>query len=383
MSPNAVPAASSSSALKRRREDTAGGSVPTALFYSDGPSASATPAPSNASTAPQVVQTNQYGAVWQSIHSALVAGGHPVPSPNMVATFADIHLKSLNDYKGAQTSLQRATATCNGFTQSAAGGAPAVVTNHLKLPAYQLVKSAPGVDTDPRVCEALKAANECLVQVQESATQLLSTVYTVQIEYCKQQTNAGAAADRFAAAIGSYCNSVVIGSGFDDKDRYETAVAMLKSAFIRELEELAIDFTAKLMKTNAMKEAKAVTLANARADAEMTDATKPVTELIGDEIKSQLALQLPALLESMKKASAPAASSSKTPASSSTKQKSLPKRTQAPKPKPAPAAQASSSNNKAKRTGNRVSAGGAKHQGTSAKAKGKAKQTEEESDNSS
>jgi hypothetical protein len=80
-------------------------------------------------------------------------------------------------------------------------------------------------------------------------------------------------------------------SGFEDVNRYETAVAMLKSAFLRELEELAIDFTAKLMKTSAQKEAKAVTLANARADAEMTDATKPVVDTIGEEIKRQVAAQ--------------------------------------------------------------------------------------------
>ncbi|KAJ7038114.1 hypothetical protein C8F04DRAFT_951555, partial [Mycena alexandri] len=202
-------------------------------------------------------------------------------------TFANIHLKSLNDYKGAQGSLQRATATCNGFAQSAAGGAPSVVTNHLKLPSYQLVKSAPGVDEDPRVTEALKAANDSLTAVHETATKLLSTVYAVQVEHCRTMTNAGACAERFAADLTAYCKDVVLNSGFEDADRYETAVAMLKSAFIRELEELAIDFTAKLMKTSALKEAKAVTLANARADAEMTDATKPVADMIGEEIRKQ------------------------------------------------------------------------------------------------
>ncbi|KAJ7809592.1 hypothetical protein B0H14DRAFT_2284603, partial [Mycena olivaceomarginata] len=191
-------------------------------------------------------------------------------------SFAEIHLMSLSDYKGAQSSLQRATTTSNGFALSSSGGAPAVVTNHLKLPMYQLVTSAPGVDDDPRVTEALKAANDSLAAVHDAATKLLSTVYSVQIEHCRLLTNAGACADRFAADLTVYCQNVVHMSGFEDVNRYETAVAMLKSAFLRELEELAIDFTAKLIKTSAQKEAKAITLANARMDAEMTDTTKPV-----------------------------------------------------------------------------------------------------------
>jgi hypothetical protein len=122
-------------------------------------------------------------------------------------------------------------------------------------------------------------------------TKLLSTVYTVQIEHCRLLTNTGACADRFAADLTVYCQNVVHTSGFEDVNRYETAVAMLKSAFLRELEELAIDFTAKLIKTSTQKEAKAITLANARVDAEMTDATKPVTETIGEEIKRQFTAQ--------------------------------------------------------------------------------------------
>ncbi|KAJ7024737.1 hypothetical protein C8F04DRAFT_968611, partial [Mycena alexandri] len=242
-------------------------------------------------SAPKVVSTDQYGAVWQGIYRDLVAGKHAVPSPHMVATFANIHLKSLNDYKSAQGSLQRATATYNGFALSAAGGAPALVTNHLKLPSYQLVKSAPSVDEDPRVTEALQAATDSLNAVHEAATKHISTVYAVQVEHCRTMTDANACADRFAAELTAYCKDVVANCGLVDTDRYETAVALLKAAYIRELEELAIDFTARLMKNSALKEAKAVTLANARADAEMTDATKPVTETIGEEIQKQLALQ--------------------------------------------------------------------------------------------
>ncbi|KAJ7705889.1 hypothetical protein B0H14DRAFT_2647187 [Mycena olivaceomarginata] len=240
MASNAV--STNTSALKRRREDTAGGSIPTSIFYSDGPLPSATFASGNVSAAPKGVMPDQYGAVLQGIYNDLVAGKHAIPSPNMVASFAEIHLKSLSDYKGAQSSLQRATTTSNGFALSSSGGAPAV-----------LVKSAPGVDDDPQVTEALKAANDSLAAVHNAATKLLSTVYSVQIEHCRQLTNAGACVDRFAADLTVYCQNVVYMSGFEDVNRYETAVAMLKSAFLRELEELAINFTAKLIKTSTWR----------------------------------------------------------------------------------------------------------------------------------
>ncbi|KAJ7899550.1 hypothetical protein B0H14DRAFT_2556615 [Mycena olivaceomarginata] len=517
MAPNAV--STDVSTLKRRREDTAGGSIPTATFYSDGTLPSTTFASGNASSAPKVVSTDQ------AFTMTLVAGKHAIPSPHMVSSFAEIHLKSLNDYKGAQSSLQRATATSNGFALSSSGGTPTVVTNHLhqektsfpnlgviwfwtldygkvmvywndgleckrctytigrecknflkvagnhvvlvgvciwknrqhssttllpfpscrphvapplstsfgcvvaegptydlrirkifcvaghwcwtavvdrhrgtpdtiadrylnrlpsdwewywwdvatstgmqlsvvsacmltpfvppdavarislrdriyepvltratgsspgavfrcppvvaairparprgippkryappertkkckrrvalclpcellptshpslllevlaisnmlrdsldrvpileqcgrnsqiipakphqvkkvfpdvKLPSYQLVKSAPGVDEDPRVTMALRAANESLAAAHVAATALLSTVYSVQVEHCRQLTNAGACADRFAADLTAYCQNVVHMSGFEDVDRYEIAIAMLK-----------------------------------------------------------------------------------------------------------------------------------------------------------
>jgi hypothetical protein len=92
-----------------------------------------------------------------------------------------------------------------------------VVTNHLKLPLYQLVKSVPGVDEDPRVTVALKAANDSLAAVHDAATALLSTVYSIQVEHCRQLTNAGACADRFAADLTAYCQDVVRISGFKER----------------------------------------------------------------------------------------------------------------------------------------------------------------------
>ncbi|KAJ7726186.1 hypothetical protein B0H14DRAFT_2544344, partial [Mycena olivaceomarginata] len=298
----------------------------------------------------------------------------------MVSSFRDIHLKSLTDYKGAQNSLQKATATSNGFGHSSSNGTPALVLNHLKLPSYQLVKAATGADNDPRVTTALETANTALAAAQAAATNLLSTIYTVQVEHCRASTNVGTCADRFAAELSTYCADVVRNSGYEDVDRYETAVAMLKSAFTRELEELNIDFAAKLMKTTAAKEAKAITLANARADAEMLDVTKPVTELVGDEIKKQFALQLPGLIETLKKnvvdttpQTAASSSNSRKASSSSSKTRrpEQPKKKQDAKPKPAQPAKASSS--KAKTGGSAGNGNTANQAGTSKKEKGKGK----------
>ncbi|KAJ7821062.1 hypothetical protein B0H13DRAFT_2450577 [Mycena leptocephala] len=301
-------------------------------------------APGNASSAPTVVSTDVYGAVWQGIYNDLTAGNTPY---------------------WWQSSLQRATTTSNGFTLSSTGGAPAVVTNHLKLPTYQLVKSAPGVDDDPWVTEALKAANDSLTAVHDAATTLLST----------------RCADCFAADLTAYCQDVVRMSGFEDVNRYETAVPCSK---------LAIDFTAKLMKTSAQKEAKAVTLANARADAEMTDATKPVVDTIREEIKRQVAAQFPTLLDMLKKnmPAQPTASSStlkKASSSSSTKKPEQKNKDPKPKPntKPAHAAKASSSSSKAKSAGKCASRSSVKQEESIEQEKRKAKATEEALDSDS
>ncbi|KAJ7745263.1 hypothetical protein B0H14DRAFT_2637181 [Mycena olivaceomarginata] len=220
MAPNAV--SMDVSVLKRRCKDTAGGSIPTATFYSDGTLPSTMFASGNASSAPKVVSTDQ------AFTMTLSPEKHAIPSPHMVSSFAEIHLKSLNDYKGVQSSLQRATATSNGFALSSSGGTPTVVTNHLKLPSYQLVKSVPSVDEDPRVTMALRAANKSLAAAHVAATALLSTVYSVQVKHCRQLTNASTCVDRFAADLTTYCQNVVRMSGFEDVDRYEIAIAMLK-----------------------------------------------------------------------------------------------------------------------------------------------------------
>ncbi|KAJ7360756.1 hypothetical protein DFH08DRAFT_842225 [Mycena albidolilacea] len=179
---------------------------------------------------------------------------------------------------------------------------------------------------------------------------------------------------------GEYSNFVRM-SGFEDVDHYETAVTMLESALLCELEELAIDFTAKLLKTTAQKKAKAITLANARADTEMTHATKHVTETIGEEIKRLFAAQLLTLLDTLKSIPAqPTASSSaqKKASSSSTTKKAEQKNTDPkskPKPKPAQAAKASNPSSRAKPAGNRASGGGAKQgEASSSKGRGRGRQ---------
>ncbi|KAJ7760251.1 hypothetical protein DFH07DRAFT_714545, partial [Mycena maculata] len=198
--------------------------------------------------------------------------------------FRDIHLKSLNDYKGAQTALQKAVATNDLFVHSTSNGAtvPALISNHLKLPTYQLVKSATGVDNDPRVVEARDLAANDLTTVAQSATTYLGTVYAVQVKVCKAMINPTNAAERFAEALQSYSGTIISGVGSTDLNRWTPCITMLKAAFLQELEDLNLEFCARQAKAAKAKETKATLVATARQDAEMIDAIKPVGELISE-----------------------------------------------------------------------------------------------------
>ncbi|KAJ7767015.1 hypothetical protein DFH07DRAFT_955149 [Mycena maculata] len=175
---------------------------------------------------------------------------------------------------------------------------------------YQLVKSATGVDNDPRVVEARDLAANDLTTVAQSATTYLGTVYAVQVEACKAMINTTNAAERFAEALQSYSGTIISGVGSTDLNRWTPCITMLKAAFLQELEDLNFEFCARQAKAAKAKETKATLVATARQDAEMIDAIKPVGELISEEVKRQLAQQLPAATEKPKKAGKPAAAAS-------------------------------------------------------------------------
>ncbi|KAJ7938497.1 hypothetical protein B0H13DRAFT_1851448 [Mycena leptocephala] len=199
MNPKPVP---EGLALKCKRDNTAGGSVTTATFYSDAPSKSAKPSEPSATSSDTI-----YGAIWQCIHNDLVAANKPIPPPAVVPQYCDLHLKSLSDYKGAQLALQKAVKTNETFVHSASNGAiPALISNHLKLPTYQLVKSTTGVDSDPRVVAALESANTDLPLPHASP---------------RAKINAGACAGLFAAEPTAYSEQIICQAGSDDIKRWD------------------------------------------------------------------------------------------------------------------------------------------------------------------
>ncbi|KAJ6541056.1 hypothetical protein DFH09DRAFT_873707, partial [Mycena vulgaris] len=204
--------------------------------------------------------------------------------PAVVADFRDIHSKTLTEYKSAQSALQKAVETNDLFLSTSSNGAiPSLISNHLKLPKYQLVKSAAGVDNDPRVVAALGAATKDHTAVLASATAYLGTVYAVQVEHCRNQINAQATAERFAAKLKSYSELIIGSAGSDDLGRWAPCISMLEHAFLTELEDLNFDKVARVQKAAIAKEAKATAVAVARADAEMEVDTAPVVGTIKDE----------------------------------------------------------------------------------------------------
>lgn len=270
--------------FKRKRETSSGGAITTATFYSADTSKAAKPSDTSA-------ESVHHGEVWYSICKELTAAKQPIPPPSVIAQFREIHLSSLTDYKGAQASLQKSMATNDLFAHSSSNDAiPSVISNHLKLPTYQLVKSASGVDEDPWVVAALETAVKDLATVMQSATKYLGTVYTVQVEHCKTMITASSCADRFAAKLTEYSELIIGQAGSADLQRWAPCIVKLKAAFRTELEDLNFEFCACQRKMAVAKETKATAMATARADAEMIDAMKPVGELISDEVKRQLAL---------------------------------------------------------------------------------------------
>ncbi|KAJ7081672.1 hypothetical protein C8R44DRAFT_753979 [Mycena epipterygia] len=242
---------------KRKRNESANGdTISTATFYSDG--AAAEPVPT-------AEETHQ-GEVWQGVTKALATAKKPIPPPSVASHFRDIHLKSLSDYKGAQTALQKAMATNDLFAHHSSNGAiPSMISNHMKMPTYQLVKSAAGIDEDPRVIVALESAVKDLATAEQSAAKFIETVSP-------------------------------------DLTRWEPCIKLLKAAFLSELEDLNFEFCAHHEKIAPAKEVQATAVATTRTVAATKDVTKPMSDLISVEVKRQLAEKAMAQNEKKKNA---------------------------------------------------------------------------------
>ncbi|KAJ6540160.1 hypothetical protein DFH09DRAFT_929712, partial [Mycena vulgaris] len=262
---------SDGSSLKRKRETTAGGSVVTQTSYTTGGKTAA----AKSSSTPHGMPSQ-----WHRILDQIAGDDGAIPPPSVLSKFVELHTACLNDFRTSQTALQKASATSSKFGLNSSNDAiPSSVSNNLKLPHTQLIKVAAGADLDDRVAVARVAAEKEIATASIEATKYLGTLYSVQVEYCRKHVDVPAVADGFAAALQAYSTSIITSAGGPDTTVWNTVISRLKAATVAELQNLNYEFVASLEKEAEVKEAKANAVSTARADAEMTDATKPIGEL--------------------------------------------------------------------------------------------------------
>jgi hypothetical protein len=266
-------------ALKRKRQSTGGGFVVTAISYSG--TSETTAAESTASTPPGP----QFPAKWLRIFNEIEAAGGTVPPESVCVGFVELHSRCLEGFKSALRALQRAVTTNDKFTLSAStGSVPTSVRNAVKLPYVQVMKLATGVENDQVVTAHKTAAENALSSAAVESTKYLTALYTAQVAAIREKVKVAAVADEFATSLKEYSASVMADAAVTDTTMWDPLIARLKTAVASELETAQIDFVATLRREADAKEAKATLVNTARADAEMTDGTRPVEEVIEEKI---------------------------------------------------------------------------------------------------
>ncbi|KAJ7826172.1 hypothetical protein B0H14DRAFT_2595947 [Mycena olivaceomarginata] len=264
--------------LKRRRENSGGDAVVTQTGYTVPPkltaAAKSTAAPPGADKAPKS---------WRRLFEEAEDNGNPVPPPTAIRELAEIRETVLRDFRAAQLQVQKAVATNDKFrVTSSTGIIPSVISNTLKLPALQFLKGAEGVVTVPEVADAKATAEKDIATAAASSVKYVSAVYSAQIGAMQSLAHVATVANGFATSIKVYGNSVIQDGGGLDLTIWDSLFVKLKSYLETELQSLNFEFVAALKHEARIKDAKALALSSAKATAEMTDATKPVKELISE-----------------------------------------------------------------------------------------------------
>ncbi|KAJ7107603.1 hypothetical protein C8R43DRAFT_905642, partial [Mycena crocata] len=207
--------------------------------------------------------------------------------------FREIYSESLTSYRSSQTALQRAMTTQSKFGLASSNGAvPSVVQNHMKLPPHQLVQGAAGAEDKEEVATAKAAAVKEIAVVHATTTTYLLTLYRVQVEECRAHVSVTTCADAFATTLTEYGQRIITSAGDADLTQWEACIDLLKAAFTLGLQSLKFEFTARLDRDSASKEAKAAAVQTGNADAKMCDATKPIDQIMDEKLaKFKLALE--------------------------------------------------------------------------------------------
>ncbi|KAJ6492517.1 hypothetical protein C8R47DRAFT_975987, partial [Mycena vitilis] len=275
---------SEGSALKRKRESSSGGAVVTATAYAD-PNKKPAAAASTAVDAP----VDKVPGIWRLILDEAAAASLPVPPATVVLKMAEIREECLTGFRSAQSWLQKANSTNEKFARAlSTGSVPSVVSAHLKLPPLQVMKGAPGIESDPKVAEARTVAEKDIETATASSTKLVGAFYTAQANAIRRLVHVPTVSDVFAKTLKEYAARVVTDAlgGDAATNIWDPVIERFKATLVTELESLNYEFVAVLARESETKEAKANAVETARADAEMVDATRPsfdVEEACGDQ----------------------------------------------------------------------------------------------------
>ncbi|KAJ7830101.1 hypothetical protein B0H14DRAFT_2260167, partial [Mycena olivaceomarginata] len=189
----------------------------------------------------------------------------------------------MSNYKKSHDTLQKAAATHQKFAAASSNGQPvSSVLTHLRLPPHQTLLGVPDVMADERVVAATTATEMDIATACTSATTLLTTVYAVQVEKALELVDIPRSADALAAALHGYCVRIITNAGDPDTQAWHPCVSAIKAAFTDEFKAVRFEYTARLDKEAATKEAKANAVITARADAEMVDANRPIEEIVSE-----------------------------------------------------------------------------------------------------
>ncbi|KAK6992409.1 hypothetical protein R3P38DRAFT_3373041 [Favolaschia claudopus] len=269
-------------AHKRKRESTGGGSAVTQTSYNTTTSTAASK--STDSTPSESKLPFQWDRIFADIENA----GGLVPPPSLCDIFIDEHTKFHSGFLSAVDALQRALTTQSKFVEStAAGQAHSSVLKTVKLPFVQIMKLAAGIDSDLVVAAAKAKADADLDLAAKSGTQYFTALYEAQVAMIRSKTNVSTIADEYANSLTAIGASIISDATGGDGTVWAPLIVRLKAAFTTELELAMVEFVSAFKREAKTKEAEAAAVNTARADAEMLDGTRPVREIIGEEMDAR------------------------------------------------------------------------------------------------
>ncbi|KAJ7817030.1 hypothetical protein B0H14DRAFT_2602257 [Mycena olivaceomarginata] len=229
-------------------------------------------------------------ASWRRLFEEAYVAGKPVPPQSVIRYLSELRADCLKDFRTTQGWNQKAALAAEKLAQGASiGVAPHVVTSSVKLPTVQPMKGSASLDLTlvPAAAAAREAAEKAIAAAVTASTGFVSAVYTAQISEIVKLCHVPTVVDVFATTAKAYCILVIGEGGSDDFEKWDPYLDSIKAMLTNELEMENFEFVAALRYKAKVNERKATAVSTARADTEMTDATKPVGEIVDEKIAAK------------------------------------------------------------------------------------------------